>query len=224
MNSYDDYGPHIVSKSNLAEAKWRILSELGYTIRALRKQNGETLEELANELNITKSTLSKYENGFLEIPSSTLPVIAGRYKVSVSELYNEDLVAQNSYQEEAYKEMIKNITNSLENTIFDHSYYVNIFCNYFNRYLSTTEPESFDIYYIVSLFLEQITNMYINGHKEKDFNMKKVKILDEFLERLDKVRDNNYKLNCSVFMHELSKDLSDNNFRTMKDLYEYFNF
>lgn len=217
MNSYDDYGPHIVDACIVKQAKWRILFELGYTIRELRKQNGETLEELANALDITKSTLSKYENGLLEIPSSILPIIAGRYKVSVSELYDEDLRAKNSYQVEAYKEMIKNITSNIDNTIFDECYYVNIFCNYFNRYLSTTEPESFDIYYAVCLFLEQITNMYVNGHKEKNFNIKKDKILDEFIERLDKVHDNNYKINSSIFIHELSNDLSDNKFRTMKD-------
>ena len=40
-----------------------ILSELGKTIKTLRKQKGLSQEILAQEANISRATLSKLENG-----------------------------------------------------------------------------------------------------------------------------------------------------------------
>lgn len=42
-----------------------ILSELGKTIRDLRKQKGLSQEILAQEANISRATLSKLENGYI---------------------------------------------------------------------------------------------------------------------------------------------------------------
>ena len=42
-----------------------ILSELGKTIRDLRKQKGLSQENLAKESNISRATLSKLENGYI---------------------------------------------------------------------------------------------------------------------------------------------------------------
>lgn len=42
-----------------------ILSELGKTIRDLRKQKGISQESLAKESNISRATLSKLENGYI---------------------------------------------------------------------------------------------------------------------------------------------------------------
>ena len=42
-----------------------ILSELGKTIKALRKQKGFSQEVLAKSANISRATLSKLENGYI---------------------------------------------------------------------------------------------------------------------------------------------------------------
>lgn len=42
-----------------------ILSELGKTIKTLRKQKGLSQEILAQEANISRATLSKLENGYI---------------------------------------------------------------------------------------------------------------------------------------------------------------
>lgn len=42
-----------------------ILSELGESIKKLRKERGLTQEELAKTANISRATLSKLENGYL---------------------------------------------------------------------------------------------------------------------------------------------------------------
>ena len=42
-----------------------ILSELGKTIRTLRKQKGLSQESLAKESDISRATLSKLENGYI---------------------------------------------------------------------------------------------------------------------------------------------------------------
>jgi len=42
-----------------------ILSELGKTIKDLRKQKGISQESLANQCDISRATLSKFENGYI---------------------------------------------------------------------------------------------------------------------------------------------------------------
>jgi len=42
-----------------------ILSELGKTIKDLRKQKGMSQENLAKQSNISRATLSKLENGYI---------------------------------------------------------------------------------------------------------------------------------------------------------------
>lgn len=51
------------------------LKRIGSVIRTKRKRAGISEKELAKELNVTKSTISRYENGEMEIPASVLPLI-----------------------------------------------------------------------------------------------------------------------------------------------------
>lgn len=221
MKPCDDYGPNIVGPCHVKEVRRHILYNLGQNIKQCRRRNEETLDELAYALNIEKSTLSKYENGELEIPSSTLPMIAGRYNASLSELFGEELPTKNNLEIELFKDMIKKIMCKIDDITLDKCYYENIFVNYFMRYLATDQLESFDTYYAVSLLLEQIDNLHINGYKEMDFEMKKVKMMNEFLANLIQIRENEYKINYSVFMNDLITVLSDKHKRNWNDYYEF---
>ncbi len=54
-----------------------------------------------------------------------------------------------------------------------------------------------------------------------DFEMKKVKMMNEFLANLIQIRENEYKINYSVFMNDLITVLSDKHKRNWNDYYEF---
>lgn len=55
---------------------------IGERIKEKRLQKNYTLEKLANEIGVTKSTVLKYENGSIAIPSDKIEKIAKALKVS----------------------------------------------------------------------------------------------------------------------------------------------
>ena len=61
---------------------------LGKNIKHMRKQYGETLEELGYSLNMAKSTVSGYERGDREPNSDTLKEISQHYGKTVDEMLN----------------------------------------------------------------------------------------------------------------------------------------
>jgi transcriptional regulator with XRE-family HTH domain len=60
-------------------------------IRDARKAAKFTQEELAKRIGITHATLSRYENGSIDPPTSQLQAIADVLKVSVSSLLPDDM-------------------------------------------------------------------------------------------------------------------------------------
>lgn len=66
------------------------MSKYGVKIRELREKNNDTLEELANKLNMTYSSLGKYERGERKITPELLEVIANIYDVKLSYFYGEE--------------------------------------------------------------------------------------------------------------------------------------
>ncbi|WP_369283044.1 helix-turn-helix domain-containing protein [Oscillibacter sp. GMB15532] len=55
-------------------------------IRNLREDNDLTQQQVAELLNISQTTYSRYESGALDIPSSSLIFLAKYYKTSVDYL------------------------------------------------------------------------------------------------------------------------------------------
>lgn len=55
-------------------------------IKDLREDNDLTQKQIAELLNISQTTYSRYENGVLDIPSSSLIILARYYKTSVDYL------------------------------------------------------------------------------------------------------------------------------------------
>lgn len=55
-------------------------------IRDLRENNDLTQQQMADLLNISQTTYSRYESGVLDIPSSSLIALAKFYKTSVDYL------------------------------------------------------------------------------------------------------------------------------------------
>ena len=59
-------------------------------IRDLREDRDLTQKEMADMLNLSQSTYSRYESGILDIPSSVLISLAKFHKVSVDYLLGLD--------------------------------------------------------------------------------------------------------------------------------------
>lgn len=57
--------------------------EIGMRVRKIRKESGLTQERFARKFHMTQQTLSRYENGRISIPNSTLENIAKGMKVPV---------------------------------------------------------------------------------------------------------------------------------------------
>lgn len=52
-------------------------------IKALREDNDLNQKDMAEVLNVSQSTYSRYESGFLDVPSEVLIALSRYYNVSV---------------------------------------------------------------------------------------------------------------------------------------------
>ncbi|MGX7244155.1 helix-turn-helix domain-containing protein [Enterococcus quebecensis] len=59
-----------------------------YRIRDLREDSDLTQKQSAKLLNVSQTTYSRYESGFLDIPSQSLITLAKYYSTSVDYLLN----------------------------------------------------------------------------------------------------------------------------------------
>lgn len=209
MKSNEDYNPMRYSSCHIRELRSIIMYELGRNIRRIRISHGETLKTLADALNLSKSTLSKYENGEIEYPSSLLPLIAGRYNVTISELYDEQILPNSHLQNELFNKLIYHKLNELDDFTLDYAYYNNILASYLKKYMSLEKPNSFDLYYTFSSFLEALE--IISQNKEiSDINQERLgDVFLSFFENISKIKNNDYKTNHSVFLKKLLPDVSD---------------
>ncbi len=66
------------------------LKKLGEGIQKARKRKNVSQEELGNQLGIDKSTISRYEDGSIEIPASILPITADILKTDLTALWGEN--------------------------------------------------------------------------------------------------------------------------------------
>jgi len=62
------------------------LKDLGSTIRNIRKIRGLTLQDIADKINKSKATVSKYENGEISIDILTMNEISKALRVNIEEL------------------------------------------------------------------------------------------------------------------------------------------
>lgn len=69
-------------------------------LNKLRKEKGYSQEELSNKLNVSRQTISKWENGFSTPDSENLINIAKFFQVDVNELVNDiKISSQNNFEE-----------------------------------------------------------------------------------------------------------------------------
>lgn len=68
-----------------ARIRKEFLIEIGYTIRKNRIKNRISQEDLSVYLGVDRSSISKYENGKMDMPVSNLPLISHYCKFSMAE-------------------------------------------------------------------------------------------------------------------------------------------
>lgn len=68
------------------------MNKYGLKIRKLRENNNDTLEELAKKLNMTFSSLGKYERGERKITPELLETISEIYDVKISYFFEDEYV------------------------------------------------------------------------------------------------------------------------------------
>ncbi|WP_084770606.1 helix-turn-helix domain-containing protein [Paenibacillus barengoltzii] len=66
-------------------------------IRDLRIDRDLTQQQIAQLLNISQATYSRYENGNLDVPSSVLIKLANFYNVSVDYILGQTNITKRSY-------------------------------------------------------------------------------------------------------------------------------
>ncbi len=67
---------------------------LGENIKILRKQKGYSQETMAEQLNVVRQTISKWEKGYSVPDADMLERIAGLFEVSVSELLGSPIIEE----------------------------------------------------------------------------------------------------------------------------------
>lgn len=80
---------------------------LGDNIKTIRKQNGYSQETLANQLNVVRQTVSKWENGQSVPDADMLEKIANLFEVPVDELLGNTIQKENT--ESGYDEVAKQL-------------------------------------------------------------------------------------------------------------------
>jgi transcriptional regulator with XRE-family HTH domain len=77
------------------------LSSFGEKLKRLREDNGETQEDIARLLSISRTSISKYESGDREPDIETIKILSKHYRVSVDYIFGlNDIQKFSSYTQE----------------------------------------------------------------------------------------------------------------------------
>ncbi len=101
---------------------------IGQTIKQLRKARGVTQEELANALNLTHQTVSKWENDTAQPDIMMMPSLADYFGVTIDDLFGYKLNVMTN-KERLIRYMDKNGILVRDNVTLQHGgqshYYIN---------------------------------------------------------------------------------------------------
>ena len=100
------------------------METLGERLKSLRKEHGYTLEQVAEKLNTTKVTLSRYENNLREPKRETISQFAKLYNVSTDYLHGHtndkfSLTKKDKTDIKNSLEQIKSELSNQETILFD---------------------------------------------------------------------------------------------------------
>ncbi len=201
------FDPLIYQSKTIHEFRKRVLRSLGTVIRLQRQRKSESQEMLGKALGVTKSMISRYENGESEIPASILPIISDRYNIKMSDLLKETGKKGATTPYEELNSMVLSIVNSMEKNddIFSRAC---IIANYYAELIYPNTTKSFDMYFIMLQLKEEINKIIENKDFQNEESQKNIHtVINLFTENLKRMSNNDYSKNPSVFYEELNKKL-----------------
>ena len=74
---------HKCQYATIAYCKINLVIEMYERIRGLREDRDLNQQDIADIINVSQSTYSRYESGYLDVPSEVLIALAKYYDVSV---------------------------------------------------------------------------------------------------------------------------------------------
>lgn len=118
--------------------------KFGTNLKHLRKQKGITQQEIANEINTSRSCISNYESGNRQPDNQTIKLIADFFDVSVDYLFGRSevktLIKSNSLMNDI-QDVLSEITSKKELDISKCSTYVKCAVVEFYTYLLKKEEK-----------------------------------------------------------------------------------
>ena len=127
-------------------------------IKELRIKNKLTQEELAKQLNTDRSTISKYENGLLNIPTDIIKKISNIYNIEVEDIINSqyDKIDKSIKDKKKYNRTKWVLISIIITLIIVLSYFLYFFINtykkssYYNIVIDNNEIEAKSSYMLLT--------------------------------------------------------------------------
>ncbi|MCF6515347.1 helix-turn-helix domain-containing protein [Lactobacillus sp. S2-2] len=138
--------------------------EFTHKLKEIRKYYSLTQENLAEQLNVSRKTVSSWETGRNYPDIETLLKISNKYKVSLNDLLNDDKELVELYKEESK-------TKSKNNTVNKVSYILNIVL-LFLSYLNLNNPWHFRVPLFTFLILTNVIVWIITNDSWQDWKSK----------------------------------------------------
>lgn len=200
--NYSIFNPDFYNSIEISKIRGYILDDLGKHISTYRKQHNDSQELLAKSLGVTKSTISRYEKGVIEIPASILPLIARRYSVTVARMFNEQSLKGSMSGNDNINFMVLNTLHATcenEKQVFQYAPQI---AEYYESLVETESEKSFDMFYIILQLIESINDLIDeNDYLNREVKMKEV--FDNFCNNVKCVNDNDYAKTKSIFAKKL---------------------
>ena len=175
----------------------------GKSLKKFRTNFGDTQSDLAKFLQITKSTISKYESGKIEIPLSLLPFISARYNISISNFFDETPYNYHTLDTKPFLDMVNSNSEIYKCDKHIQSKITLFIAKYIQNYMSTTNANSFDTLYTLSQFLEHIKITYTGYDDSLKKDEQIADIYRCLYQDIDRIFRNDYTNNSSLFYKEI---------------------
>lgn len=197
----------LYAPQDIEASRHKILLELGKKLNAARINKNDSQLNCATAVGVSKSMISRYENGECEIPASIIPILAARYDTKIQNLYG---TCTERGAMSGFKNLDFLVTSiATEKQGMDGYQNAALIANYFATYYSCNEANSFDKLYLISELSNKLNTLLF--HLEQDDLSENIQqIINDFIKKIELMSQNDYKENHSIFYDEIVNRISIN--------------
>lgn len=197
---------------NIKYERQMILNSLGVRISIARKKMNDSQQLLAMALGVSDSTISRYENGECEIPASIIPIISARYKVAPSRLFDFEIFKGALSGHEWIDFLSTSVAMAKEKDKNKAYSDAALIANFFAGFIEKNIDSAFDMLCLWYFLLDGLNKISIvEENNGNDINISNLKTtFDDFVDKVNLMKTNDYKRNISVLYEELVSDLYNN--------------